>query len=74
MVTSGTLTDYLGSDPKCTPHVYTQGMGFIDHGGEGHVHNIRNEGTVEATTVVVQLVPAGSTRRIDVDDPGHCHF
>jgi len=73
VVTSGTLTAYEGDDPNCTPHVYTQGMGFVDPGGS-HVHNIRNETAVQATTIAVQLVPAGGTRRIDKTDPGHCPF
>ena len=32
-------------------------MGFVDPGG-GHVHNIRSEDTVEARTVLVQIIPA----------------
>ena len=35
-------------------------MGLVDEGG-GHVHVIRNEGSVEARTVAVQLIPAGAT-------------
>jgi hypothetical protein len=73
VVTAGTLTAYEGHDPNCKPHVYTQGMGFVDPGGN-HVHIIRNEGTVEAQTIAVQLIPAGATRRIDAPDPGNCHF
>jgi quercetin dioxygenase-like cupin family protein len=73
IVTAGTVTAYEGNDGECTPHVYTQGMGFLDPGGE-HVHNIRNEGTVEARTMVVQLIPAGAMRRIDAEDPGNCAF
>jgi hypothetical protein len=42
-VASGTVTAYEGDDPTCTPLVYTQGMGFVDSGGD-HVHVIRNEG------------------------------
>ena len=30
---------------------------------------IKNNGSVEARTVVVQLVQAGAARRIDADDP-----
>jgi hypothetical protein len=30
-------------------------MGFVDP-GDGHVHNIRNESTVEASTIAVQLI------------------
>lgn len=73
IVTAGTVTDYEGHDPDCKPHVYKTGMGFVDPGGD-HVHNLRNEGDVEAKTVAVQLIPADATRRIDVANPGNCHF
>jgi hypothetical protein len=33
-----------------------------------------NEGTVEARTMVVQLIPADAMRRIDAADPGNCTF
>lgn len=72
-VTAGTVTAYEGDDRRCRPHVYTQGMGFVDPGGD-HVHIIRNEGTVDAQTIAVQLIPAGQPRRIDAPDPGNCHF
>jgi hypothetical protein len=72
-VTAGTVTEYEGDDPNCTPHVYTAGMGFVDAGGD-HVHIVRNEGSVVATTIAVQLIPAGATRRIDAPDPGNCPF
>jgi quercetin dioxygenase-like cupin family protein len=73
IVTAGTVTDYEGRDPECRPHVYTKGMGFVDPGGE-HVHNLRNEGDVEARTIAVQFIPADAARRIDVADPGTCHL
>ena len=74
IVTTGTVTAYDGDDRKCRPHVYTRGMGFVDPGGD-HVHNIRNEdASVEARTIVVQLIPADAMRRIDADDPGNCTF
>jgi hypothetical protein len=44
--------------------VYTAGMGLVDQGGD-HVHVIRNDGSVEARTMAVQVIPAGATRRID---------
>ena len=60
LVTAGTISGYEGDDPSCTPHVYTQGMGFVDRGGD-HVHLLRNENpTVEARTIAVQLIPAES--------------
>jgi quercetin dioxygenase-like cupin family protein len=72
-VTAGTVTAYEGHDADCKPHVYTPGMGFVDPGGD-HVHILRNEGTVEARTITVQLIPASAMRRIDAPDPGHCTF
>jgi uncharacterized cupin superfamily protein len=73
IVTAGTVTGYEGHDPDCKPHVYKTGMAFVDPGGE-HMHILRNEGTVEAKTIAVQFIPADAARRIDVADPGNCHF
>jgi quercetin dioxygenase-like cupin family protein len=73
IVTAGTVTGYEGDDPSCTPHVYTQGMGFVDPGGE-HVHLLRNEHTIEARTIAVQLIPAGAARRIDAPASTACPF
>jgi len=46
-------------------------MGFVDPGGD-HVHNIRNETGVLATTVTVQLIPADAVRRVDAPQPENC--
>jgi quercetin dioxygenase-like cupin family protein len=73
IVTAGTVTNYEGHDPNCKPHVYKTGMAFVDPGGD-HVHILRNEGTVEAKTIAVQLIPADAARRIEIADPGNCHF
>ena len=73
IVTLGEIAAYEGDDPTCTPTVYTVGMGFVDPGGD-HVHVLRNEGSVEARTVAVQLVAAGATRRIDGERPSSCPF
>jgi quercetin dioxygenase-like cupin family protein len=73
VVTAGAVTAYEADDPACTPHVYTTGMGFVDPGGD-HVHLLRNEGTVEARTVAVQLVPADAVRRSDAPAPATCSF
>ena len=73
IVTMGTVTAYEGDDPACTPHVYKQGSTFVDRGGE-HVHVLRNESDSPAQTIAVQLIPAGSTRRIDAASPGNCPF
>lgn len=73
IVTAGTVTAYDGDDPSCTPRSYSAGEGFVDAGGE-HVHVLRNEGTVEARTVAVQLIPAGATRRVDAPASASCPF
>ena len=74
IVTAGTVTEYEGGDPTCTPHLYTTGMSFVDPGGS-HSHILRNESTsVIAQTIATQLIPAGQPRRIDVPAPGNCPF
>jgi quercetin dioxygenase-like cupin family protein len=70
-VLSGELTVYDADDPMCTPTVYHAGESFTDVGC-GDVHLIRNEGTVCAVNMVVQIVPAGLPRRIDADQPANC--
>jgi hypothetical protein len=73
IVTAGTVTNYEGHDPACKPHAYKTGMTFVDPGG-AHIHILRNEGTIEAKTIAVQFITANAERRIDVADPGNCHF
>jgi quercetin dioxygenase-like cupin family protein len=70
IIKSGTATFYLAADPTCTPHVVPAGSGFVDQGHDVHV--VRNEGRVDLVTVVVSLVPAGFSRRIDEPSPGNC--
>ena len=67
------MTNYHGDDPTCTGQSYSAGSGFVDAGGDD-VHILRNEGTVPAETVAVQLLPQGATRKIDKPDPGNCPF
>jgi quercetin dioxygenase-like cupin family protein len=73
LVVAGAVTNYTGDDPTCTGHVYTAGQGFVDP-GSGDVHMLRNAGSVQAETIAVQLLPKDAVRRIDVPDPGNCHF
>jgi hypothetical protein len=76
IVTQGTVTEYDGDDPTCTPHVYTANTAnnaLVDPGG-GHVHIIRDETGAVAKTIAVQLIPAGADRRQDAPDPGNCSF
>src|SRR5262245_50828934 len=72
-VKAGTATVYDGDDPSCTPATYAAGTGFIDEGG-GHVHMVRNEGSVELEVIAFQIVPTGAERRIDAPAPGFCGF
>lgn len=72
-VKAGTITAYDGDDPTCTPHVYPAGTGFVDPGGS-HTHLLRNEGSVDAVTVAVQILPAAADRRIDAPAPVNCSF
>lgn len=69
-VISGALAVYDADDPTCTPTIYTAGQSFTDIGC-GDVHLVRNEGTVEAVDIAVQIVPAGP-RRIEADAPPNC--
>jgi quercetin dioxygenase-like cupin family protein len=73
LVVSGTVTNYRGDDPSCTPHAYTAGAGFIDPGGRD-VHLLRNETGAPAETIAVQLLPKDAERRIDAPAPGNCPF
>jgi hypothetical protein len=63
IVTAGTITEY---DADCNRHVYTFVSGqpaptLVDP-GHGRVHIIRNEGSIQASTVAVQLVPHDPTK------------
>jgi Cupin domain len=72
-VVAGTVTNYSGHDPRCTPQRYSAGQGFIDSGSD--VHILRNEGSEPAETIAVQLLPKDAVRRIDVPQaPGNCPF
>jgi quercetin dioxygenase-like cupin family protein len=73
LVVAGAVTDYVGDDPACTPHVYAAGAGFVDPGGTD-VHLLRNETSAPAETIAVQLLPGGADRRIDAPAPGNCPF
>ena len=71
-VTAGEITVYEG-DGLCQPTVYGVGDGSIDL-GSGHLHLIKNEGSVDAQTVVVQILPKDAPRRLDADEPNNCDF
>jgi quercetin dioxygenase-like cupin family protein len=72
-VIHGSVTNYLGDDPSCTPHVYPAGTGFVDPGGKD-VHTLRNEGTDVAETIAVQLLPADAPRKTPGAANPNCPF
>ena len=71
-VTSGTLTFYEYNDPTCTPHVYSQGQGFVDT-GDGHIgFNRTNQ---PASDVAVAIAPVGGAFRTELSAPNpYCGF
>jgi quercetin dioxygenase-like cupin family protein len=72
VVKTGTITFYHGNDPTCTGTPHSAGTVFIEEGGD--VGIARNEGAVDATSVVTFFVPAGSATRFDAAAPGNCAF
>jgi quercetin dioxygenase-like cupin family protein len=70
-VVAGTITNYMYDGHHCMQQDYTAGQGFVDPGG-ADAHMIKNNGSVEARTIAVQLVQTGATRRTDADEPD-CH-
>ena len=71
LVVTGTVTDYMGDDPACSPHIYSAGTGFVDPGGDD-VHMLRNETTDPAETIAVQLLPTWRPEKIDATAPANC--
>jgi hypothetical protein len=70
-VVRGEVTNYESDDPSCTGQVYSAGSGFVDAGGDD-VHSLRNNGSVDAETIAVQILPSGAPRRIEADVPANC--
>jgi quercetin dioxygenase-like cupin family protein len=73
LVVAGTVTNDMGDDPGCTGHTYAAGSGFIDPGGKD-VHMLRNQGSTQAETIAVQLLPKDAPRKIDKPQPDDCQF
>ncbi|HEX4009458.1 MAG TPA: hypothetical protein VHX62_05600 [Solirubrobacteraceae bacterium] len=71
IVKSGTVTNYRAWDGRCAAYNYPAGTGFIDSGGND-IHMLKNNGTVPAETVAIQLIPHGQPRKIDEPQPPNC--
>lgn len=71
VITSGQVTEYHAN---CAPQVYgpgtANGSTLVDTGNDEHL--IRNEGSVAATGLAVQIVAKGAQRRIDEPSPKTC--
>jgi hypothetical protein len=74
-VKTGTLTEYDGNDPTCTPGTLPQGSGKIEVEDPSHVHMVRNETDSVAELVVTYIMPVGlNPPRVDRPNPGNCSF
>ena len=74
-VKSGTLTEYDGEDPTCSPTTLPQGAGKIEVEDPSHVHMVRNETDAIAELVVTYIMPVGlNPPRVDRPSPGNCPF
>jgi hypothetical protein len=74
-VKTGTLTEYDGNDPTCSPNTLPQGSGKIEVEDPSHVHMVRNETGTVAELVVTYFMPVGlNPPRVDRPNPGNCPF
>jgi len=74
-VKSGTLTEYDGNDPTCSPTTLPQGAGKIEVEDPSHVHMVRNETGTIAELVVTYIMPVGlNPPRQDRPNPGNGPF
>lgn len=71
-VRAGTVAVYDGDDPTCTPRYVSAGEVFTEE--PGHVHFVRNEGTVAYEAYATFILPVGVASRTDAPSPGNCPF
>ena len=71
-VKSGVVTIYSGDDETCAPKYVSAGGAFVEEAG--HVHMVRNEGTVPYEAYSTFVLPAGVPSRTDAPNPGNCPF
>ena len=70
-VIRGTVTNYDSDVKGCAGRDYAAGSSFTDPGGRD-VHMLKNNGTVQAETIAVQLLPTGAARKTDAAAPAGC--
>jgi quercetin dioxygenase-like cupin family protein len=71
-VRAGVVAIYEGDDPTCTPRYVGAGEVFTEE--PGHVHFVRNEGTVAYEAYATWVLPVGAPVRTDEPSPGNCPF
>jgi len=71
-VRSGIVAIYDGDDPTCSPKYVSAGEVFFEE--PGHVHFVRNEGTVAYEAYATFVLPIGVPSRTDEASPGNCPF
>ena len=71
-VKTGVVANYSGDDPTCTPTYFAAGSAFFEDAG--HVHFVRNEGTVAFEVYATYVLPANVPARTDESNPGNCPF
>ena len=65
------VTNYDSDDRTCAGQVYAAGSSVVDP-GDHDVHMLKNNSNVTAETIAVQLLPAGTPRRVDAHPPPNC--
>jgi quercetin dioxygenase-like cupin family protein len=71
-VRAGVVAYYDGDDKTCTPKFIGAGEVFTEEAG--HVHFVRNVGTVAYEAYATFILPVGVPARTDQPSPGNCPF
>ena len=71
-VKAGVVAIYSGDDETCAPKYVAAGSAFVEEAG--HVHFVRNEGTVPYEAYATFVLPVGVPGRTDESNPGNCPF
>ena len=70
IVTTGSVTRYSAED--CTAQTYTAGQAFVESGPTDE-NMVRNDGSVQAETIVTFITPPGAPIRDDAPPPPGCN-
>jgi quercetin dioxygenase-like cupin family protein len=70
MVIAGSVTKYSAED--CTAQTYTTGQAFVENGPTDE-NMVRNNGSIQAETIVTFITPPGALIRDDAPAPPGCN-